>query len=145
MNFNISLNDRLSKKIIKEADEKNVTPTHYIEILLDSIIVEDSQSFDYLHAAKNVIDQAETLANLKPLGFTFALNDLPYFQEINNAVILDGKAVPSTIKARIGRNFNKSVANKKVKNIKRAFTKDNELKFLNGSAVYVVATDEENQ
>lgn len=142
MNFNISLPDNLSDEIVKEADKKNVTPTQFIEILLNSIVFKDQVIFDYVNAAKVVIDQAEDMARLHDIGYTFSLNDLPYFQKIQHTVSYDGKIAVSTLKARIGKNFNRAVANEKVKNVKRARKSNNELKFLNGSAVYEVTRDE---
>ena len=37
MNFSISLSDELSEKIILKAAENNITPTHYIEMLINRI------------------------------------------------------------------------------------------------------------
>ena len=51
------------------------------------------------------IEQAEALAKENSVGKTFPLNDLPYFKELNNTIDLNGRTAPSTVKARIGRNF----------------------------------------
>lgn len=141
MNFNVTLSDKLSQEIIKKSDKNNVTATQYIEILLNSIIIDDPLDFDYIGAAKIVIQQAENFAYTNPIGRTFALNELPYFKELKNTVALNGKTAPSTVKARIGKNFNKSVSSGKVKNVERARNGNNELLFWGGSAVYRVISD----
>ena len=41
MNFSISLSDELSEKIILKAAENNITHTHYIEMLINSIIIDN--------------------------------------------------------------------------------------------------------
>ena len=106
MNFSISLSDELSEKIILKAAENNITPTHYIEMLINSIIIDDPDAyFDYISAANIITEQAEALAKENSVGKTFPLNDLPYFKELNNTIDLNGRTAPSTVKARIGRNF----------------------------------------
>mgnify|MGYP003486527739 FL=1 len=141
MNFNISLSDELSEKIILKAAENNITPTHYIEMLINSIIIDNPNAyFDYISAANIITEQAEALAKENSVGKTFPLNDLPYFKELNNTIDLNGRTAPSTVKARIGRNFNKAVANDAVKNIKRAQTPNGELRFLHGAALYEVTS-----
>ena len=106
MNFSISLSDELSEKIILKAAENNITPTHYIEMLINSIIIDNPDAyFDYISAANIITEQAEAFARKYPVGKTFPLNDLAYFKELNNTIDLNGRTAPSTVKARIGRNF----------------------------------------
>lgn len=139
MNFNVSLNDELSLEIVAQAAKSNLTPTHYLEILINSIYAPNEvYTFDYISALHTVIDQAETVAKTQESGYRFALNQLPYFKELNNTLVLNNKTVPSAIKARIGLNFNKAVSNGSVYGIKRACMSDGTLLFSAKSALYEV-------
>lgn len=139
MNFNVTLPEELSEELIAKALEKGVTPTHYLEMLVSSILIKDEKKgFDFFSASQIVRDQAEEVVRTSSTGFRFTLSDLPYFQSIVNTIDLNGRTAPSTIKARIGRNFNKAVADGSVKGVKRASNELGGLSFSNGSAVYEV-------
>lgn len=138
-NFNVSLPDDVAREVIEKSSAKGITPTHYLEMLITSIIFKNNVSLEFFTtAAQAVKEEAESLAKNSPLGFQFVLNDLSFFKEIKNTVDLNGHTAPSTIKARIGRNFNKSVADGGIAGVKRAYKNDTDLKFLNGAAVYEI-------
>lgn len=139
MNFNVTLSDELAKEVVEKAFTKGVTPSHYLEILIASILIKNEEKgIDFLSYAQTAKEEAENLSKLSSKGDLFTLSDLPCFKQLANTVDLNGHTAPSTIKARIGRNFNKAVSDGSIKGVKRALNDSGALKFSNGSAVYEV-------
>lgn len=139
LNFNVTLPEDLSKVLIAKALQKGVTPTHYLEMLVSSVLIKnENKGFDFLSYAQIIKNEVESLAETSSTGFCFTLSDLPCFKNMDNTTGFNEHTESATIKARIGRNFNKAVADGSIYGVRRAVNEYGSLKLSNGSAVYEV-------
>ena len=130
----LSIDGNLFKALNTDAKKLNYTVNDYLKTLItlgEKLI--NQNPFDYEAALKKLVKEAGRL----PLNTDFTLVDLPSFSEISVARAEQANLQPSIVRARLGKMFNRRVANGMVGNVSRAFDSSGNLMFDHRAAVYI--------
>lgn len=130
---NLSLDDKLFKRISEQAAAKTVSPNNEIISILENIFFEEP--FDFSLALNTLINETQT--SLKD-GEEFLLNRLPSFNDICTGKINDKtyNYVPLTLRARLGLDFQRAVKKGLVPNVMRAKDSNDDDKVIRRTAIY---------
>lgn len=130
---NLSVDDKLYKKLQEVAAAENTTINYLILSMLEEKYLDD-EVYDYNSALEQMITES------KEMGEEFTLADLPVFKMVDGMIIEKNLPVTSaSVRARLGKMFNEAVRNGNVPNVKRALIEKDgkeELKFVCRAAVY---------
>jgi len=133
--FKLHLEDDLLGKIQEAAERAGLSTNQMIVNVLEESF-RGQVSFDYAAALAELVREARS----RPAGESFVLADLDTFSRLSVSTAEKGYVQPSTVRARLGRTFNRAVSQGQVPGIARAtIVRDGktELRFLSGTAVYV--------
>lgn len=131
--INLSMDDALLETIKKVAAETGTSANLLIINILEESF-QGEKTFDYVAALHKLIDDVGNY----PEG-EFTLSELPSFSRLCVSTAEKGYIQPSTLRARLGKAFNKAVSQGQVPGVIRAMVEKNgkkELKFVASTAVY---------
>jgi len=135
----LSIEDQLFESLDGTAKQNNETVNDLIINILKGIYY-DHVPFNFSEALSKLTKETEALPN----GKEFVLSELRSFSEICVAKADKAYVQPATIRARLGKDFNKAVREDEILRgyVKRAKTQDKNgnsvFKFISRSAVYVI-------
>lgn len=129
MQNNIFLSDDLQLVLDRKAAAIGITTAAYISDFLEQSFKDELNGVPqksyvtlYTELRKAVIDYKNTLN----AGDKFTLHDIPYYRELRVTTVNGTHAVPSAIRARLGRSINKDIKLNKTPDfadVRRALTK----------------------
>lgn len=130
---NLSVDDKLYKKLQEAATAENTTVNYLILSILEEKYL-DENVYDYSLALEQMITES------KEMGEEFTLAELPVFKKVDEVIIERQLPVTSaSVRARLGKMFNEAVRCGNVPDVKRAVVEKDgkeELKFVARAAVY---------
>ncbi len=133
--FKLHLENDLLGRIQEAAKGAGLSTNQMIVNVLEENF-QGQMSFDYAAALAELVREAQS----RSPGECFVLADLDFFSRLGVSTAEKGRVQPSTVRARLGRTFNRAVSQGQVPGIARATTiRDGKtvLRFLSGTAVYV--------
>lgn len=133
--FKLHLENDLLGKIQEAAERAGFSTNQMIVNVLEENF-QGQVSFDYAAALAELVREAQS----RPVGERFVLADLDAFSRLSVSTAEKGCVQPSTVRARLGRTFNRAVSQGQVPGIARdTMVRDGKtvLRFLSGTAVYV--------
>jgi predicted DNA-binding ribbon-helix-helix protein len=128
MRIYISLDDKLADIVKKDADAKGITVNDLIFNLVEDLY--RSEPFNYDEALRQLVIEAKKCEEKE-----FTLSKLPSFSKISTAKADQSKIKPSIVRAKLGKMFNRAVADKNVLGVRRKKL-NGEPVFYRNSAVY---------
>ena len=139
---NLSIESELFDKLNAVAQSKILTVNQLIIKILEGLDYDEvpgnKNAFDFDNGLEKIIKELNKFPDKKE----FTLVELESFSCIEVSKAEKGYVQPSTIRARLGRNFNAAVREKKVPFVKRVKAVDKAgnivLKFRNRAAVYLI-------
>ena len=127
----LTLDDRLFDAINLEAHKKGVSASLLITSNLEDLYMKQ-EAINYEELLHTIIEEAQE-RDSEP----FTLSDLPSFSALIIASAEKAHISPGTIRARVGKNFNRAVRNKKAGRIIRATKPNGKLLNKAGVAMYI--------
>lgn len=125
----IFISDELQKILDNKANEVGITTASYISDFLEQSFKDELNEVPqksyvdlYTELKQAVIDYKNAL---KP-GEKFTLHDVPYYKNLSVTIVNKTHAIPSGIRARLGRSINEDIRLNKsddFKDVERALTK----------------------
>ncbi len=135
--YNITLDDERAQMVERVAKENGIPASTYLRSLLEQSIhttATKPNPTDY----KVIVDQLYNaiMSDTSLNGKEFVLRDLPLYQQLCIVSAKNGQISIETVRASIGKIFNRKIAHGFYKGIVRATSEHGALKFKTGAAVY---------
>lgn len=130
----LTMRPELAEAVEMAAKKKGMTPTSLVISNLEDLYLMEEEAVNYDEWLKILRAEAQKM----PVGVPFLMADLPSYARLIVSTATKAHVSPSTLRARIAKNFNAEVRKGNVPNIVRATRvnkKDGTVKLMNKNGV----------